>query len=93
MSLSDGKYLGREICAVSDDWIIVWDGKYNYCLFSIADARIMKAKQRGRMPSNMAGAAKQTEYYTVYDNAVKNLCKVAANNGFLDAELQKLKEK
>jgi len=75
-------YLGNEILAVSDDWIIVWDGKYNYYLFNVADARIMKSKQRGRMPSNKAGACKQTEYYTVFDNAVKNLCIVAAKNGF-----------
>jgi len=82
--MNNDKYLGHDILAVSDDWIIVWDGKYNYYLFTIADARIMRSKQRGRMPSNMAGARKQTEYYTQFDNAVKNLCKVAANNGFVD---------
>ena len=82
--MEGNKYLGNEILAVCDDWVVVYDGKYNYYLFNIADARIMKRKQRGWMPSNMAGARKQTEYYTTFSKAANNLCKVAANGGFFN---------
>ena len=78
MDLKNGKYLGHEICAVSGDWIIVWDGKYNYYLFSALNHSIMVCKQRGQMPHNNASGLKMTEYYTVYDTALKNLCKVVA---------------
>lgn len=78
------KYLGNEILAVCDDWVIVWDGKYNYYLFSCSDARIIKRKQLGRMPYNNASGLKMCEYYTVFDNAAKNLCRVAANNDFIE---------
>ena len=82
--MNDDKYLGHEICAVSGDWIIVWDGKYNYYLFPPFDSRIIACKQHGQMPYNSARGTKMCEFYTVYDTAVKNLCKVAANGGFFD---------
>jgi len=77
-------YLGNEICAVSDDWLIVWDGKYNFCLFDSSNNRVSSCFKRGQMPYNEVSRGKRCEYYTVYDVAVKNLCKVAANNGFFD---------
>lgn len=86
MDLKNGKYLGKEIFAFSGDeksmWIVVWDGKYNYYLFSALNHSIMVCKQRGQMPHNNASGLKMTEYYTVYDTALKNLCKVVANGGF-----------
>ena len=78
------KYLGNEILVGCGDWIVVYDGKYNYYLFSASNGSVMKRKQHKQMPCNKASGQKMTEYYTVYDTAVKNLCHVAANNGFFD---------
>lgn len=83
MDLSDGRYLGHEILAVSDDWLVVWDGKYNYYLFNSSPKGVLDRYKRKRMPrNNVSSGEKQTEFYTVFDNAVRNLCKVVANDGF-----------
>lgn len=83
MNLSDGKYLGHEICACSGDWLIVYDGKFNYYLFNTVAKPIRASYKRNRMPSNGVGGGKQTEYYSTFDNALRNLVKVVANDGFL----------
>lgn len=74
------KYLGNEICAFSGNWLVVYDGKYNYMLFDISDKRITRQYERGRMPHN--GGTKQVEYYSTFDNAVNNLVKVARMGRF-----------
>jgi len=93
MNLSDGKYLGHEICAFSDNWLIVYDGKYNYYLFNSTNGIIKERYSKCRMPANwplrinkdgsVHGACKTTEFYSTFDCAVKNLCKCVANDGFL----------
>jgi len=91
MDLSDGKYLGHDIEAVCGDWLVVYDGKYNYMLFNCCDKQNITQFDHERMPYNRApyfdkngwltGGFKRTEFYTKFDTAVKNLCKVVANNG------------
>ena len=86
MDLSDGKYLGHEICACSGNrgnmWVIVFDEPYNYMLFPVTDRAIKRAAYK-QLPCNLVGRSKMTEFYSTYDNAVNNLAKVVANNGFL----------
>jgi len=91
MDLSSGKYLEHEICAVSGDWLVVYDGKYNYYLFNAPQSTVYARYKANRMPRNKLGLVdskgvshgegKQTEYYSNFDNAVNNLVKVVANNG------------
>lgn len=91
MDLSDGKYLGHDIEAVAGDWLIVYDGKYNYYLFDSSNEDTIRGWKNSRLPRNiisyllpdnrLRGGAKHTEFYTEFDNAIKNLCKVVANNG------------
>ena len=91
MDLRDGTYLGREICAVCDDWLVVYDGKWNYMLFNCCDKQNITQFNHGGRPYNRApyfdkngwltGGFKRIEFYSTFDNAVKNLCKVVANNG------------
>ena len=73
-------YLGHEICAVAGDWLIIYDGKYNYMLFNSADKQISKQYERSRMPYN--GCTKQVEYYSTFDNAMNNLIKVVYRGRF-----------
>lgn len=84
--LIEGKYLGREICACSGNartmWLIVFDGKYNYMLFEGTRDNILHQYSKGGMPYNNIGG-KRVEYYSNFDNALRNLVKVVANNGFL----------
>ena len=51
-------YLEHEICAVSGDWLVVYDGKYNYMLFDISDKRIVKRYESNSMPYNGSGGSK-----------------------------------
>lgn len=91
MNLSDGKYLDKEICAVCGDWLVVYDGKYNYYLFNCLHKYIVGRYNNNVMPTNsipsfdakgrLCGSYKTVEYYTKFDNAVKNMCKIVANNG------------
>ena len=76
------EYLGNEICAVSGDWLVVYDGKYNYMLFNGSLKPIITEYKRKRMPHNNYGG-KQVEYYSTFDNAIDNLAKVVTNGGFL----------
>ena len=82
MNLCNGLYLGKEICAVCKDWIIVWDSKYNYMLFNCRAKGVQRAYKRNRMPSN-SPSCKQVEYFVTFDMAVKYLVIAMANNGFL----------
>ena len=87
MNLINGKYLKHEICAFSGNdksmWLVVYDGKYNYYLFNCVLKPIISRHSLKYMPYNGTGREKQTEYYSNYDNAVNNLVKVVANDGFL----------
>ena len=91
MDLSNGKYLDNEICAFSNDWIIIKNDTQhsnegiitNYMLFTLSNRCICRHDEN-RLPTNdVASQTKDVEYYTTFDNAVKNLCKVVANKGFL----------
>ena len=91
MDLSSGKYLDHDIEAVSDDWLVVYDGKYNHYLFNAVAKSNRHDYGRNRMPSNNIGfkrtktggyeSKKNTEFYSNFDNAVDNLVKVVANDG------------
>jgi len=95
MDLSDGTYLDKEICAFSGNngalWLIVYDGKYNYYLFNCSSNHNQYRYAHKHMPENRAvgvnpsgipfGSYKHTEYYTKFDNAVRNMCKIVANDG------------
>jgi len=92
MDLINGKYLDHEICAFSNDWLIVYDGRYNYYLFNCCNGSVIAQFKHKRMPYNRAfsdfreggqGGFKSTEYYATFDGAVKNMCKCVANDGFL----------
>ena len=88
VNLSEGKYLEHEICACSGNrnnmWLVVYDGKYNYYLFNTGCNRVLWRYNKGWMPSNdIDRGTKETEFYSTFDNAVNNLVKVVANNGFL----------
>jgi len=84
MDLLSGKYLNHEICAFSNDWLIVYDGRYNYMLFDSAHSENIRRYCKGWMPTNnIDRGSKDIEFYSTFDNAVDNLIKVVANNGFL----------
>ena len=86
MNLIDGKYLKHEICAFSGNsksmWLVVYDGKYNYMLFNCIPNAVISRYNQKRMPCNGAGGSKQVEYYSTFDNALDNLCRVIVNDGF-----------
>ena len=83
MDLSNGKYLKHEICAFSDDWLIVYDGKYNYMLFRLK-GRVLSQYKHDRLPYNdFVNQTKMTEFYATFECAIRNLCKCIANDGFL----------
>lgn len=85
-AMKDGKYLEHEICACSGNrgnmWVIVFDAPYNYMLFPVTDRAIKRAVHK-QLPCNKVSRSKMTEFYSTFDNALKNLVKVVANNGFL----------
>jgi len=88
MDLINGKYLKREMCAFSGNqksmWLVVYDGKYNHMLFNALSNRAMYQFTRELMPYNdSTNQIKMVEYYSNFDNAVNNLVKVVANDGFL----------
>ena len=79
MDLINGNYLHNEICAFSDDWLIVYDGKYNYMLFCTGHKRVIWRYKRGWLPTNDVNrGTKDIEYYSCFDNAVDNLVKVVS---------------
>ena len=79
--LIDGKYLGHELCAFSGNWVIVYDGNYNYYLFDCERESIINRYEHGWMPSN--GTNKQAEYYSNFDSALNGLMNVVPHNGFV----------
>jgi len=88
IDIENGTYLGHEICACSGNknsmWLVVYDGKYNYYLFNACHNRALFRYKHKQMPCNdVDRGTKDAEYYSNFDNAVNNLMKVVANNGFL----------
>jgi len=80
IDLSDGKYLGYEICCFYEDWLIMFDGKYNHMLFRLK-GRVLSQFKHGRMPYNdFVNQTKIVEYYSNFDNALKGLFSVVDNN-------------
>ena len=82
MDLKEGLYLNHEILAYSKNWLIVYDGMYNYMLFNISVKGVLTGFRRKQMPYNTHDT-KHTEYYTTFDNALDNLVKVVVNKKFL----------
>jgi hypothetical protein len=77
-------YLGNEILAQKNGWVIVFDGKYNYMLFNFHDPTVRYLCKKKRMPRNDSYSRKKMiEYYTTFKNARVNLEKVVKNNGFI----------
>ena len=80
MCLSDGLYLGKEICAFCDNWLIVFDGRYNYMLFNAGAEAVLKQYRRNRLPYNdIYDNVKMVAYYSNFDNALGGLCNVLLN--------------
>jgi len=72
-------YLDMEICAFSGDWLIVYDGKYNYMVFNCAGAKAIRELQRGRFPSNDVNTGlKYIEYFISLENALRGLLVILA---------------
>lgn len=65
-----GKYLKDEILAFSGKWLIVFDGRWNYMLFSCMQKDVSKQCENGGMPTKG-----RVEYYSTFDNALDNLVK------------------
>lgn len=86
MNLINGVYLKYELCVFSGSsksmWLVVFDGKYNYMLFDGVSDSVIRQYKQGYMPFNVAGGGKHVEYYSTFDNALNNLVRVVANNGF-----------
>ena len=83
MDLRDGKYNGKEICACFGDWIIVYDGKLNYMVFSTTPNEVLRRFMDNRLPSNDIGSQRKfVEYYSTFDNAIDfGLLPVLYNGG------------
>lgn len=86
MNLVAGNYLGKEICAFYNDWLIVYDGKYNYMVFSTASNEVRRQYKRNRLPSNNVNrGTKDCEYFSSFDNALEmGLLKIVGNGGHFD---------
>lgn len=84
MNLINGKYLKHDIWAFGGrgDWLVVYDGKYNYMLFNCVPNAVLTRYKQKRMPCNGAGSSKHVEYYSTFENALGNLCRVIVNDGF-----------
>ena len=84
MNLSNGKYLKYDILAFMDNWLIVFDGKYNYMVFNVLHPKeILVQYNRNRLPCNdFTNRNKMVEYYSNFDNAVDNMILNNLNNGF-----------
>ena len=80
---SFGFYLKKEICAFCVPWVVVYDGKYNYLLFSTSRNEVLSRYNKGWLPSNnICSGSKYVEYYSTFNNAVYNLCLCAARGAF-----------
>lgn len=76
-------YLGKEICAFIDDWLIVFDGMFNYMVFNCSQASVMHRHAQKRMPHNKGlGGTKMVEYYCSFDNALDNLIRCSIQGSF-----------
>lgn len=61
----------HEILAFSGNWLIVFDGRWNYMLFSCTQKAILKRHENGGMPAK----GRVEYYYSTLDNAIDNLVK------------------
>ena len=86
MNLLNGSYLGKEICAFCDDWLIVYDGDLNYMVFSMEHQYVKRAFKRNRLPSNdVSTQMKSVEYFSNFDNALEmGLLNIVGNGGHFD---------
>ncbi len=70
----DGLYLGKEILVFSGDWLIVFDGRYNYMVFDCGRPEVIIRFKKGRLPSNDTfNHKKSVEYFTSFENALVGL--------------------
>lgn len=72
-SFANGKYLKHDIAACFGDWLIVFDGKYNWMLFNWSDKRIQAKYNNNRLPNNSCGNKRMVEYYSSFNNALSSL--------------------
>ena len=86
MSLVDGNYLGKEICAFCNDWLIVYDGKCNYIVFDSGSNRVISRFKSKRLPTNdVDRGTKDIEYFSNFDNALEmGLLNIVGNGGHFD---------
>ena len=78
---SDGKYLGFCILAVSGDWLVVFDGRFNYMVFDCCSPVNVRRFNSGRLPCNNS-CFRCVAFRTSFDSAVKRLCQCVVNDGF-----------
>ena len=65
LNLIDGLYLDKEILAFCDDWVIVYDGKYNYMVFYTGSKRVISRMRAKRLPTNdVSRKTKDVEYFS-----------------------------
>ena len=60
----------HEILAFSGNWLIVFDGRWNYMLFNCRQKAVSNRYDNGGMPTKG-----RVEYYSTLDNALDNLVK------------------
>ena len=83
INLSSGRYLKYDILAFSGNWLVVYDGKYNYMLFNTSCNEVLRYYKHGWLPSNNVHSGnKYVEFYSTFDNALNNLMRVVVSNGF-----------
>jgi len=82
VELKAGKYLKYDIYAFSGDmnnmWLIVFDDAYNYMLFNAGLNYNLIRYNRKWLPFN-SESRKNIEYYSNFENALDNLCRVIVN--------------
>jgi len=81
MNLINGKYLKYDLLAFCFPWVLVYDGKYNYMVFSLDAAGILKDGKPFRLPFNGDGRL-NIVYRSNYESGIMRLCECAAMGGF-----------
>jgi len=90
MNVIDEKYLGHDVIFEHKDWLIVFDGSYNFMLFNSGSKRSQYRYTMGWMPENNVPGGHRTqkgiEYYVSFESALKGLFYVFSGKkiGFKD---------
>ena len=83
MNLINGWYLDKEIIACYDNWLVVYDGEFNYMVFSTSPNEVLRRYKSNRLPSNnISSQAKYVEYFSNFDNSLDfGLIPILCNGG------------